>query len=276
VTLAANLALPDTADWLAALRASASQLPLRPRVPLLTGSTVLGSVDAVFIEKIASQPSYLLDSLLLKTEHQSALAYCLTGEPTASLNALAVRMREVGLCGPWRDEQLAVSDPQGQRLGTVERGAVRPLGISTLAVHLVGFAPDGRVWVQQRALTKANDPGLWDTLMGGMVSAADTLQTALERETWEEAGLRLDQLRDLRHGGHITTQRPASDGEGSGYVVERIDWFVATVPDGVLPVNQDGEVACFELISEGEVWRRMLSDGFTLEAALILVSAFGA
>jgi len=28
------------------------------------------------------------------------------------------------------------------------------------------------IWVQQRALDKANDPGLWDTLMGGMVSAA--------------------------------------------------------------------------------------------------------
>ena len=36
--------------------------------------------------------------------------------------------------------------------------------------------------------------------MGGMVSAADDLPQALARETWEEAGLRLDQLQALTYG----------------------------------------------------------------------------
>ena len=82
---------------------------------------------------------------------------------------------------------LGLSFLMHKTIGQVERGAVRPLGIATQAVHLVGHAADGRIWVQQRALNKANDPGLWDTLMGGMVSAADTVATALVRETWEEA-----------------------------------------------------------------------------------------
>ena len=74
-------------------------------------------------------------------------------------------------------------------------------------MHLSGRSPDGRTWVQQRALDKANAPGLWDTLMGGMVSAQDTMDTALARETWEEAGLHLDALGAARRQLH----RPPPD-----------------------------------------------------------------
>ena len=117
---------------------------------------------------------------------------------TTSLNKLANLLRHAGLAGAWRNEQLAVRDEWGRQIGTIERAAVRPLGIATLAVHLVGQTTDGRFWVQQRALNKPNDPGKWDTLMGGMVSSADTVETALERETWEEAGLRIADLKNLR------------------------------------------------------------------------------
>jgi 8-oxo-dGTP pyrophosphatase MutT (NUDIX family) len=140
-------------------------------------------------------------------------------------------------------------------------------------VHLAAKAPDGRHWVQQRALTKPNDPGLWDTLMGGMVPASDTLEQALKRETWEEAGLRLDQLEGLAWGGRLTTRRPAGDGGGAGYVVEHIDWYRCVVPPGVVPANQDGEVEEFRLMDAHEVARRLVRDEFTTEAALILVAA---
>jgi 8-oxo-dGTP pyrophosphatase MutT (NUDIX family) len=149
------------------------------------------------------------------------------------------------------------------------------LGIATLAVHLVGQAPDGRFWVQQRAFDKPNDPGKWDTLMGGMVSGADTLETALARETWEEAGLHIADFQGLRHGGRLTTGRPASDGGGAGYVVENIDWYVCTVPEGVKPVNQDGEVAQFALVDAAQLLEAMQRGEFTLEAALILADVMG-
>lgn len=212
--------------------------------------------------------------MLFKEEQNGTVTgWVLTGDVSAGLNALALALHQAGLAGAWRDEQLAVAGPAGDVLGTVERAAVRPLGLTTHAVHLVGWAADGRIWVQQRALTKSNDPGLWDTLMGGMVPASDTLQQALARETWEEAGLQLAQLRDLRHGGRCSFRGPAQDGAGTGYVVEHIDWFTCTVPDGVRPVNQDGEVAQFALLEPGEVLRRMQRDEFTLEAAVILASA---
>jgi 8-oxo-dGTP pyrophosphatase MutT (NUDIX family) len=126
--------------------------------------------------------------------------------------------------------------------------------------------------VQQRALNKANDPGLWDTLMGGMVSAADTVATALVRETWEEAGLRVNDLQSVAPGGRVTLRRPTEPGS-AGYMVEQIDWYRAVVPDGLEPVNQDGEVAQFALLDRAELLHRLAQNQFTTEAALILVAA---
>ena len=143
-----------------------------------------------------------------------------------------------------------------------------------------GRSPDGRIWVQQRALDKANDPGLWDTLMGGMVSAQDTVETALARETWEEAGLHLDALGAVQRGGSFTVRRPTgepdNDNDGMGYMVEETDWFECIVPEGIVPVNQDGEVAQFLLLEPDELATRLHRDEFTLEAALVLQATLGA
>jgi len=126
--------------------------------------------------------------------------------------------------------------------------------------------------VQQRSLSKPNDPGLWDTLVGGMIPASDSMAQALERETWEEAGLRLSRIEQLRHCGRMLTRRP-SDESSAGYVVEYLDWYSCVVPEGVVPVNQDGEVAQFSLMEPSEVLTFLEKDRFTLEAALVLVGA---
>lgn len=257
-------------DWLAALRAQAHQRPRAPRVPLWVGGHAVGTVELNFFSQIDLKPSPEGYSLLFNDEQSATPSWHLRGDPTAALAWLAQALRQAGLSGAWRDEQLAVTTADGLCIGTVERAAVRPLGIATHAVHLVGAAPDGRVWVQQRALDKANDPGLWDTLMGGMVSAADALPDALARETWEEAGLRLDTLQHVEPRGRFMIRRPSEDGGGAGYVVEVIDWFSATVPAPWVPVNQDGEVAQFALLNTSELRRQLVQGAFTLEAALIL------
>jgi 8-oxo-dGTP pyrophosphatase MutT (NUDIX family) len=258
-------------DWLARLEARARQAPLGARVPLLARQQVVGSVKVGVLDALA------LDCLALQPDGWALLGR-LQADITSNLNRVAHAMRDaqVGhVARYWRGEQLAVVSESGDILGSVERGAVRPLGIATRAVHLVGWVPDGRMWVQQRALTKANDPGMWDTMVGGMVPAQDSLQDALARETQEEAGLHLPQLHGVEHGGTVSIQKP-SDGladRGIGYTVERIDWFSALVPEGLEPVNMDGEVDRFELLERAEVLDRLHADAFTLEAALILVAA---
>lgn len=190
-----------------------------------------------------------------------------------ALERTARWLHEHGLGGRWRHEALAVTDAGGAEQARIERGAVRVLGVTTFAVHLCGYAqgPQGEVvqWLQQRALDKATDPGLWDTLMGGQCGAGERLAETLERETWEEAGLRLQALQALREAGRCSFERPVSD----GWLVEHIDLFEAWVPEGLSPINQDGEVECFERAGAPQVLERIVRDEVTLEAALMMARA---
>ena len=102
--------------------------------------------------------------------------------------------------------------------------------------------------------------------------AGETARSALERETWEEAGLRFPQLEGLAPGGFFVTRRPSAEVE-HGYVVERLDWYRCILPPGAQPVNQDGEVERFEAMVAGEVAALLTAGDFTLEAALILRAA---
>ena len=258
-------------DWLKKLQAEANLPPVSPRLPFYVKDMKIGSVEPVFMHQLALKVNEYECVQLLKNEHTGWHLVLGQADVTTGLKLLADVLKQSGLTGAWRNEQLAVRSESAVQIGTIERGAVRPLGIATLAVHLVGQTGDGRFWVQQRAWNKPNDPGKWDTLMGGMVSAGDTVETALERETWEEAGLRMGDLQDLRYGGQQSNCRPSSDG-AAGYMQEFIEWYVCTVPDGLTPENQDGEVAQFVLMDEAQLLVAMQRGEFTLEAALIFAS----
>lgn len=257
---------PLPPGWLATVRAQLVQPPVRPRVGLRWQGAEFGSVDPAFVAKVHAAAPAMRQLLRAVGD-----GFGIEGEAlTPALAQLAAALRQAGLAHAWRDEQLPVAAPDGRVLGSIERAVVRPLGIPTRAVHLVGWTPDGRQWVQQRSHTKATDPGLWDTLMGGMVPASDSLEQALARETWEEAGLRLEQLHGLQWGGQVHTARPSSvDG---GYVRETIDWYRCTVPAGVVPANQDGEVQQFRPMPVPELRERLLAADFTLEAIGVMVA----
>lgn len=269
---------PGIAAWVQPLRQASQQAPLRPRWPLWCNGQHIGSVAEGVFEEVQAvdwvrQQGWGLE--LLQGEQEATWQLQAT-DPTAALNGLAQRLRQHGCCGPWRNEQLDVHAADGARLATVERGVVRILGVTTQAVHLLGSAPDGRMWVQQRALNKPTHPGKWDTLMGGMVSAGDSLQTALARETLEEAGLALEPFKQLRHGGQVDFACPSDEGgDGVGYMQESIHWHHAIVPEGLVPQNMDGEVAQFQCIPLEQLQTWLMQDQFTPEASLILADYLG-
>ena len=257
-------------DWVLRLRAAADQPPLRERVPLCWGGVEIGHAEHKVLQQIERAFSYQRLTVL---RHEVS-GWHVDGNLTESLASIALTMRELGIANQWRNEQLAVIDGREHRLGTIERAAAYPLGLRTRAVHLVGETSDGQFWVQQRALGKASNPGLWDTLMGGMVSAVDSTESALERETWEEAGLKLGDLFGLTYGGIVQVHRPISDGVGS-YVSERIDWYRATIPNHLVPNNQDGEVAQFAKVPRESMMAGINAGKFTLEAGLVIAAALG-
>ncbi|MBX3605049.1 MAG: NUDIX domain-containing protein [Piscinibacter sp.] len=249
-----------TADWRARLDARAAAPPLRERRPLrlAAGGAEIGSVESALGRRLVAAGLPVAED---------AGGFAVDGDPDASLASLARWLHAQGLAGRWRDELLSVTDASGIVHAAIERAAVRPLGITTHAVHLAGRQAGGRWWLQQRALDKATDPGLWDTLMGGLVADRESLAQTLERETWEEAGLRVADLQGLVRHGDLLVRRPVSE----GYMVERIAVFEAVVPAPLQPVNQDGEVLRFELVDTATLQRRLADDAFTLEAALVLL-----
>ena len=244
---------------LARLRERAALPPERPRAVLTLGPehAAIGSIETELALRLVQAGLPL---------RGAGVAWQVLGPVNESLAAIAEWLDQQGLGGRWRGELLDVTDANRRPLAAIERAAVRPLGIATFAVHLVCARVDGSVWVQQRALDKATDPGQWDTTMGGQVGAGETSADTLERETWEEAGLRLAQLQELRHVEVIAVRRPVHE----GYLVEQIDVYEAVVADTVWPRNQDGEVHRFECLSPAEVAERLSAEAFTLEAALIL------
>ena len=278
INIDGNIAPP----WAAQARHAMHRPPLQPRLPFVVNGHVVGSLIEHFLLE-TGLPGRLADGvLLIKRENAGQAAWVLEygrSDATAALNCLALALRDAGRSGAWRNEQLLVRSASGEVVGTVERGAVRPLGIATQAVHLVGLASDGGFWVQQRSDHKDSYPGRWDTLMGGMVSASDTLEQALARETWEEAGLHIADLQDVQWGGVLRFRQPATDGDANGnglsYMHEDIHWYRCAVPAGLVPRNQDGEVQQFDCWPPERLLAQLAADIFTPEAALVLAGHFG-
>lgn len=188
------------------------------------------------------------------------------------LARVASALFAAGRLNGWRNELLDVVAEDGTVLGVIERASVRPLGIATHAVHLNAWTDSGQLWIAQRSFSKTTDPGMWDTLVGGLVSAAETPESALLRESWEEAGLLPHHLKDGRRSGQFVVRRILPE----GYQVEHVTVVDAVLGPEVVPENQDGEVVALRTVAPEEVLE-MVADGmFTLEAALSMKASLGA
>ena len=198
----------------------------------------------------------------------------------AELNALlatvAITLRQAGCAPGWRNELLDVwpeqaADPvrplSSKPLGAIERGVVRPLGLLTKAVHLNGWSQDGRLWVARRSLTKATDPGMWDTLVGGLISSQEDVQVGLVREADEEAGLEPEDIAGrtpLRTIARMLRQLP------EGYQAEDVLTCECVLPPHVTPKNRDGEVMEIQLIAPLTIFNMLTQGAFTLEASIVV------
>ena len=255
-------------EWLTRLRRRLDAAPLRPRAALAIApaggeATIVGSIEPALAARLARAPLPLREAgAAWRIEPPASLAV----DPV--LAAVAHWLHSNGEAAAWRGERLPVEGADGRVVGSIERAAVRPLGIATHAVHLVACDSRGSVWVQQRAFDKATDPGLWDTAVGGLVAAGESGAATLVRESWEEAGLDAADLAGASSLGRLTVRRPVAE----GYQVEHIEMFEVSLREGVVPRNQDGEVERFECLSVPALVERLHSDAFTPEAALILVT----
>ncbi len=258
-------ALDDLQTRNARLVRRAQQLPPAGARPVTIAGRVGGWIGPIAQTAVADLPGV----------HIEPEAVHFTAAPTARLSLdavlreVALALRDAGCIRAWRDELLDVM-AEGQTLARIERGAVRPLGLLTQAVHLNGWSPDGRLWVARRALNKSTDPGLWDTLSGGLVAAGEDPESALLRETFEEAGLPAVAL--AAHGPLRTVLRMHRR-LGDGYQVENVLLSDCVLDAGVAPRNLDGEVLEFRCLAMPELWDMIVRGAFTLEAELAILDS---
>ena len=192
------------------------------------------------------------------------------------LATVATTLRQAGCAPGWRNELLDVwpEQPAGSAasvdrkpLAAIERGVVRPLGLLTRAVHLSGWSQDGHLWVARRALTKATDPGMWDTLVGGLISSQEDVQLGLVRESDEEAGLEAHDIAGrtpLRTIGRMLRQVP------EGFQSEDVLTCECVLPAHVIPKNRDGEVMEIQLMAPATIFNMLTQGAFTLEASIVV------
>lgn len=84
---------------------------------------------------------------------------------------------------------------------TMVRGDKFESGSYHLVVHACIFNSKGEMLIQQRQPFKTGWPNMWDITVGGSAIAGDTSQTAIEREVFEEIGLKID-MQNIRP--HLT------------------------------------------------------------------------
>ena len=133
-----------------------------------------------------------------------------------------------------------------------------------------GWTPEGDIYLQLRASSKAFDPNMWDTLVGGLLNAEDNSTEGLHREAEEEAGLTQSDLKQRTPIRSILRMRRRLP---EGYQLEDILVSDCIIPPDTKVENQDGEVERIETFKPSQVIQ-MIEDGvITIEAAIVLLDS---
>jgi 8-oxo-dGTP pyrophosphatase MutT (NUDIX family) len=238
------------------------------RQPILIGTQCIGSAVAADIALCPANIGLTIgaNAVYLPTD---------TNACNELLAQWAAALRKAGRLKAWRNELLSVAALPNDmavltdlplELAQLERGAARVLGTLTHAVHLIGLTANDKVWLQQRALSKATDPGLWDTLAGGLLCAGDNLYSGMLRETYEEAGLLPSDLSAITLHGMVQQRRHVPE----GLILEAIWTYSTIVSPSATPLNLDGEVMDFACVSRQQLAMMASSGHVTREAMLAL------
>lgn len=237
------------------------------RVPFRLDGREVGSVARADLPVLAAWPQWIAvgdDGVAWRTGAEGR---------DAQFDAVHRALRDAGTIVAWRDETYPVVDPATMRvLARIERAASRFWGTLTFGAHATGYVAgaDGRparLWIAQRAFDKPTDPGCFDNLIGGGVPFGQSPDDALRREAWEEAGLQPSQLGALREQSVLRLARDIPE----GFQLEWIHAFDVELPPGLVPRNQDGEVAGFTLMPVADALALAAGTRMTVDAALVTI-----
>jgi 8-oxo-dGTP pyrophosphatase MutT (NUDIX family) len=87
------------------------------------------------------------------------------------------------------DETVAVVDEHNTVIGSAPRRVMREKGLIHRATYILVFDSRGRLFVQDRTMTKDIFPGFHDLCTGGVVLAGEGYEESARRELEEEIGV---------------------------------------------------------------------------------------
>ncbi len=183
---------------------------------------------------------------------------------------IARRLAAAELLSPWRSETYDIrATEEGPALFVLERAAVRFFGFTARAVHVNGIVEQrdaGAIWIARRSPTKAIDPGMLDTMVGGGLATGLSIAQTVIKESWEEAGVPAQIAATARAAGAVRVLREVPE----GLHAEIIYVYDLVLPPEFAPCNQDGEVAEFRRLTLRDVARELDADApYTVDAGLV-------
>ena len=238
---------------------------LAQRVPFFVDGANVGCVDRKHLSVLRGYPQWLdvrADAVGLHID---------MSQRNTALEVINAALREQGFVRTWRSEIFPLLNPNtGAVLAVMERAAMRFWGALTLGAHATGYLADAwghptHLWIAQRSRDKATDPGLSDNLVGGGVAWGQSPLQALVREGWEEAGLSPQQMQRAVPGRVLRVMRPVAE----GFQHEWLHSFDLRLEPGEQPVNQDGEVANFQLLPVAQALALAATQAMTVDASLV-------
>lgn len=238
-------------------------------IPFTVNGLVVGWVRTRFAELLADHPAvFAMQDQAMKFSDD-------LDTPKARTDALAKSASQwvdLGLVRKLRREmypaRLSWSAPD---LFQIDRALVPFFGIRAYGVHLNGFIrrPDGiHLWVGKRSADRLIEPGKLDNLVAGGQPAALSIFDNLIKECEEEACLPYDTARTAVPVG---TVQYCFESE-SGLKPDTLFCFDLELPEDFTPVNQDGEIASFDLMPVREALALIeQGDSFKFNVSLVIL-----
>ena len=100
-------------------------------------------------------------------------------------------------------EAVDIVDAHDEIVGKADRTEAHKKGLLHRGVQVMLFDPDGRLFVQQRSLSKDMFPGYWEGSLSGHVKSGEAYKETAERELHEELGVCVTpkHLQEILHFG---------------------------------------------------------------------------
>lgn len=132
------------------------------------------------------------------------------------------------------EELFPLVNENGETIGKATRGECHS-GSMLLhpVVHLHLATEDGRLYLQKRSMDKDIQPGKWDTAVGGHMDYGETVSQAVARESREELGVDVTQLKLIPVAPYVFQ----SDRER-----ELVNTFIAVAPADIGLTPDPGEI----------------------------------